>query len=50
MKEMICPRWGRCKATKQCPLQKTFKEMCNLKVMVLGKCIGYEKGLVCRKI
>lgn len=46
MKEVICPKWGRCKATKRCPLTKNFSTYPKFDVYVLGDCIGEKKGIV----
>ena len=41
MKELLCPKWGKCKATKKCPIQKSINNTL-LRVYVLGKCANEE--------
>lgn len=40
--KILCPRWGRCKATKKCPLSKEEQK----KVFVFGKCASKEASLI----
>lgn len=39
--ETLCPRWGKCKAKKKCPLEKEIKAT-DLKVYVLGECANKD--------
>ena len=41
MKEVLCPKWGRCKATVNCPLRDRME---GFDVYVLGECPGTKLG------
>lgn len=38
--KILCPRWGRCKATKKCPLSKEAQKKKGL--YVFGECANKE--------
>lgn len=42
--KILCPRWGRCKAAKKCPLEKYKVDMS--KVYVYGKCASEKVKIV----
>lgn len=44
--EILCIRWGKCKATTNCPLRNTILFGDIPKLYVLGKCVGSATGLV----
>lgn len=43
--EVLCSRWGRCKATTECPMKDIILDSV-FDVYVLGECIGLKQGLV----
>jgi hypothetical protein len=47
MEKILCPKWGRCKATSHCPLAKRME---GWDVYVFGECPGVRKGLVKREL
>jgi len=43
--ETLCPRWGKCKAKKKCPLEKEIKTT-DLKVYVRGPCANKDVKVI----
>lgn len=43
---ILCPRWGRCKATKNCPLKGMIQNNESYIVYVKGWCAGIKNKTV----
>jgi len=46
--KVLCPKWGRCKAIKKCPLDKSAFE--EFDVYVFGKCANKDIKIIRNRI
>lgn len=45
--KVLCPKWGRCKATQKCPLEKYKVDLTN--VYVYGKCANKNVDVIAKE-